>query len=185
MYHSHLCLRRPAAKSQFARHVKKPEIILRFSFFCNICLSQCTGELFPAHPVRITPLRHAVIHLTAECIIPFFKSVVTVFEGRFFCVRFYDAQMRFNHTEVFMESFATLFIPVILVFLLLRVIILPIRWCWKLCVNSACGFLCLWLLNSVTAFTGISFPVNWITVMVAGFLGLPGIGALALVQLFL
>ena len=84
-----------------------------------------------------------------------------------------------------MESFATLFIPMILVFLLLRVIILPIRWCWKLCVNSACGFLCLWLLNSVTAFTGISFPGNWITVMIAGFLGLPGIGALALVQLFL
>ena len=81
-----------------------------------------------------------------------------------------------------MESFATLFIPVILVFLLLRVIILPIRWCWKLCVNSACGFLCLWLLNSVTAFTGISFPVNWITGMIAGFLGLPGIGALAVGQ---
>ena len=84
-----------------------------------------------------------------------------------------------------LQNAAIVLLSITAVFLLLRVIILPIRWCWKLCVNSACGFLCLWLLNSVTAFTGISFPVNWITVMIAGFLGLPGIGALALVQFFL
>ena len=81
-----------------------------------------------------------------------------------------------------MESFATLLIPAFLVFLLLRVIALPIRWFWKISVNSACGFLCLWLLNSAAAFTGIYFPINWVTVVIAGFLGLPGIGMLALVQ---
>jgi hypothetical protein len=50
---------------------EKPEKLLRFSFFLHIYLSQCTGELFPSHPFRITPLRHTVIHLTAECTIPF------------------------------------------------------------------------------------------------------------------
>ena len=84
-----------------------------------------------------------------------------------------------------MEKFATLLIPALLIFTLLRIIALPIRWFWKLSINSACGFLCLWLLNSVTAFTGIYFPINWVTVIIAGFLGLPGIGALALVQYFL
>ncbi len=84
-----------------------------------------------------------------------------------------------------MKSFSTLLIPVLLVFLLLRIIALPIRWFWKLSINSACGFLCLWLLNSISIFTGILFPVNWVTVVIAGFLGLPGIGALALVQFFL
>ena len=84
-----------------------------------------------------------------------------------------------------MENFAAILIPMALLGVLLRLLTLPIRWSLKIFVNSACGFLCLWLLNSVTAFTGISFPVNWITVMIAGFLGLPGIGALALVQFFL
>ena len=84
-----------------------------------------------------------------------------------------------------MESFATLIIPAFLIFALLRIIALPIRWFWKLSINSASGFLCLWLLNSVAAFTGLYFPVNIVTVVVAGFLGLPGIVALALAQFFL
>lgn len=84
-----------------------------------------------------------------------------------------------------MKKFTTLLVPAFLVLMLLRVIALPIRWFWKLSINSACGFLCLWLLNSVSAFTNIYFPVNAATVLIAGFLGLPGIGALALVQFFL
>ena len=84
-----------------------------------------------------------------------------------------------------MEKFATLIVPALLVLVLLRIIAMPIRWFWKLSINSACGFLCLWLLNSVSAFTGLYFPVNGVTVVIAGFLGLPGIGALALVQFFL
>ena len=84
-----------------------------------------------------------------------------------------------------MKSFSTLLIPALLTLLLLRIIALPIRWFWKLSINSFCGFLCLWLLNSVSSFTGIIFPVNMVSVVIAGFLGLPGIGALALVQFFL
>lgn len=84
-----------------------------------------------------------------------------------------------------MEKFATLLIPIFLIFGLLRIIALPIRWFWKISINSACGFLCLWLLNSIAAFTGLYFPVNAVTVLISGFLGLPGICALALVQFFL
>ena len=84
-----------------------------------------------------------------------------------------------------MEKFATLIIPAFLLLLLLRIIALPIRWFWKLSINSACGFFCLWLLNSMAGFTGLYFPINAVTVIVAGFLGLPGISVLALVQLFL
>ena len=84
-----------------------------------------------------------------------------------------------------MENFAALILPILMLFMLLRIIALPIRWFWKLSINSACGFLCLWLLNSVATFTHVYFPINAVTVVVAGFLGLPGIGVLALVQLFL
>lgn len=84
-----------------------------------------------------------------------------------------------------MENFAALFVPALMLCALLRLIALPIRWFWKLSINSACGFLCLWLLNSVAVFTNLYFPINAVTVAVAGFLGLPGIGVLALVQFFL
>ena len=81
-----------------------------------------------------------------------------------------------------MENFAAIIIPMFLLAFLLRILVLPIRWFWKVFVNSACGVLCLWLLNSVSGFTGLYFPVNSITAVITGFLGLPGIGLLALLQ---
>ena len=84
-----------------------------------------------------------------------------------------------------MENIAPIVLSALVIFCLLRVIALPIRWGWKILVNSACGFLCLFLLNSVAGFTGIYFPINYITVAIAGFLGLPGIGAMALMQYLL
>ena len=81
-----------------------------------------------------------------------------------------------------MENFAAILIPIVLLGILLRLLVLPIRWCWKLILNSACGFACLWLLNSVSGFTGLYFPINYVTAIIAGFLGLPGIGLLAILQ---
>ena len=84
-----------------------------------------------------------------------------------------------------MEKFAAIAITALLIFGLLRLIALPLRWGIKLLLNSACGFICLFLLNSISGFTGIYFPINYVTVVIAGFLGLPGIGAMALMQYFL
>ena len=81
-----------------------------------------------------------------------------------------------------MANFASLLIPLVLVWLLLQMMTLPNRWFWKVFLNSACGFVCLWLLNSVSVFTGLLFPINYVTVILAGFLGLPGIALLAVVQ---
>ena len=81
-----------------------------------------------------------------------------------------------------MENFAAILIPMVLLGLMLRLLVLPIRWSLKLFVNSACGFVCLWLLNSVSGFTGFYFPINYVTAITAGFLGLPGIGLLAALQ---
>ncbi|MBP3672728.1 MAG: pro-sigmaK processing inhibitor BofA family protein [Oscillospiraceae bacterium] len=84
-----------------------------------------------------------------------------------------------------MENFVTLLVPVLLLFVLIRVMLLPIKLVWKLLINSACGFICLWLLNWISGFTGVYFPINLVTAAIAGFLGLPGIGLLALVQMIL
>ena len=84
-----------------------------------------------------------------------------------------------------MEKFVTVAVPVLLLLVLIRVILLPMKVVWKLLLNSACGFLCLWLLNWISGFTGIYFPINFVTAAIAGFLGLPGMALLALAQTFL
>ena len=81
-----------------------------------------------------------------------------------------------------MENILSLLIPVLAVFLLLRLIALPVRLGVKLVINGIGGFLCLWLLNWISGFTGIFFPINAVTVLIAGFLGLPGIALLAAAQ---
>ena len=82
-----------------------------------------------------------------------------------------------------MENIVTLLIPVLLGIALLRTLLLPLRLIFKLVLHSGCGFLCLWLLNTVSGFTGIYLPVNSITVLIAGFLGIPGIGLIALLEI--
>ena len=79
-----------------------------------------------------------------------------------------------------MEKFVTLLIPALIALLLVRLLLMPVKLIFKVCAHSGCGFLCLWLLNSVAAFTGVYFPLNAVTVLVAGFLGLPGIAVMAL-----
>ena len=78
-----------------------------------------------------------------------------------------------------MEKMVTLLIPVLLAPVLIRLLLLPMRFLLKIGLHSGCGFLCLWLLNTVTPFTGIAFPMNLATVLTAGTLGLPGIGLMA------
>ena len=78
-----------------------------------------------------------------------------------------------------MEEITTLLIPALIAVFLVRAMLLPLRFAVKLAIHSGCGFLCLWLLNIAAPVTGIFFPVNAVTVLTAGVLGLPGIGILA------
>lgn len=78
-----------------------------------------------------------------------------------------------------MEEIVTLLIPAILAVLLIRALLLPMKLTFKLGLHSACGLICLWLLNTISVFTGIYFPINAVTILTAGFLGLPGIGIMA------
>ena len=79
-----------------------------------------------------------------------------------------------------METWLALLIPALLALVLVRLLLLPVKFVLKLAIHSGCGFLCLWLLNAVSGITGILFPINAVTVLTAGILGLPGIGILAL-----
>ena len=81
-----------------------------------------------------------------------------------------------------MEKIVTLMIPVLLALGLLRLVLAPVKLGFKLAAHSGCGFLCLWLLNWISGYTGVLFPINAVTAATAGFLGLPGIVLLALTQ---
>ena len=81
-----------------------------------------------------------------------------------------------------METILTLFIPVLVGFLVLKFLLSKIGCLLKIVINSASGFVCLWLLNLISGFTGIVFEINLVTVALAGFLGIPGIILLVLGQ---
>ena len=83
-----------------------------------------------------------------------------------------------------MEKFITLLIPALIALILVRLLLLPVKWILKLAIHSGCGFVCLWLLNTIAPFTGIAFPMNAVTVLIAGILGLPGIGLLAVLAVW-
>lgn len=83
-----------------------------------------------------------------------------------------------------MEKYVSLILPVILCALSLRAMLLPMKWGAKIAVHVLAGFFCLWMLNLISTFTGVHFPINPVTVAVAGVCGLPGIAVLALIQIF-
>ena len=82
-----------------------------------------------------------------------------------------------------MENVTALLIPALLAVFVLRLLLLPMKFVTKWAIHGLCGFLCLWLLNSVSGFTGVEFPVNAATVLIAGFLGVPGMGLMTVLEL--
>ena len=83
-----------------------------------------------------------------------------------------------------MESTVTLLIPALLGVMTLRLLLKPMKWFLKAAIHAAGGFLCLWLLNTVSDFTGVFIPFNAVTVCIAGFAGIPGLAFLVMLELF-
>ena len=74
-----------------------------------------------------------------------------------------------------MENILALIIPVLIAVLVFKLLFSQMKLIWKIAVNSLSGFLCLWLLNLASGITGIVFEINFITTLIVGFLGIPGI----------
>ena len=82
-----------------------------------------------------------------------------------------------------METFITFAIPILLGILVLKILFTPMKWALKLAMHALCGFICLWLLNSVSGFTGLELPINAVTTLVSGIFGVPGIALIALLEI--
>ena len=79
-----------------------------------------------------------------------------------------------------MENIVTLLIPAVLSYVLVKSLMYPMLWVWKAAIHCLCGFACLWLINTVSGYTGVYLPINAATVWIAGVFGVPGIGLIAL-----
>ena len=78
-----------------------------------------------------------------------------------------------------MENFAIPLAGALMGFLLLKLLLKPLKWSLRLALNSGAGLLSLTLLSAVPA---LAVPVNALTVLTAGTLGLPGLGLLVLLE---
>lgn len=82
-----------------------------------------------------------------------------------------------------MENIVPLLVPALLAVLLVRLLVQPIQLVFKIGLHAGFGFLCLWLLNSVSGVTGLYLPINGVTVLIAGVFGVPGMGLIALLEM--
>ncbi|MGB4232286.1 MAG: pro-sigmaK processing inhibitor BofA family protein [bacterium] len=70
----------------------------------------------------------------------------------------------------------------LLLCLIARLFFVPLRILMRLLYNGIIGGLLLWLVNLVGSFFGVTIPINPITALAAGFLGVPGVVLLLLLR---
>ncbi|TWH46156.1 MULTISPECIES: pro-sigmaK processing inhibitor BofA family protein [Sporomusa] len=74
---------------------------------------------------------------------------------------------------------------IILIYLIGRMLTMPIRIVLKLIYNGLVGGIVLWVVNFIGAYFSFTIGINPITALIAGFLGIPGVILLILFKLFI
>lgn len=74
---------------------------------------------------------------------------------------------------------------IVLIYLIGRMLLMPLRIVFKLIYNALIGGLMLWVLNLVGGHIGFTIAINPISALVAGFLGIPGVILLILFKVFI
>lgn len=74
---------------------------------------------------------------------------------------------------------------ILLLYVIGYIFMFPIKVVMRLIINSVIGALCLLVLNFLAGPVGLHIPVNLITAVVTGVLGVPGVLLLGLYQYFL
>ena len=72
-------------------------------------------------------------------------------------------------------SYLSFFIAIVILFIVLKLISLPLKLIIKLMVNAFLGGAILFLINLVGARFGFVLDINWLTSLLVGFLGVPGV----------
>ena len=75
-------------------------------------------------------------------------------------------------------------IGVLLLWLIIKLFSTPIKWALNLLLNALLGFVMLFVFNFLGGFIGLELTVGWLSAIVAGILGIPGIILLLLIENF-
>jgi inhibitor of the pro-sigma K processing machinery len=84
-----------------------------------------------------------------------------------------------------MGSFVFFIVGIVLLFLIGKIISLPIKILWKLIVNAILGGVLLLIFNFVGSLVNLSIAINFWTALIAGFFGIPGVIFLAIFKYIL
>lgn len=66
-----------------------------------------------------------------------------------------------------------------------RLLLVPMRFLWRLVAGGLLGGLALWLINQFGTLIGFSVAINPFTALTVGFLGVPGAALVVAIQLLL
>lgn len=72
----------------------------------------------------------------------------------------------------------------IAVLIVMRIFTLPVKWIFKLLLNTVLGFAGLFLVNWLGSYIGISLGINVVNAVVVGTFGIPGLILLLLLRWF-
>ena len=74
---------------------------------------------------------------------------------------------------------------IIALIIILKVLAWPLKKIFKMLINVAIGITALYVFNHFSGNFGFTVPVNWITALITGFLGIPGFLGILIFCIFL
>lgn len=77
-----------------------------------------------------------------------------------------------------------LFAAVLFIVLFFALLSKPIKWIFKLLINAVFGFIILFIVNYLGAYIGLQISVGWLSAIITGVFGVPGIILLILIENF-
>ncbi len=83
----------------------------------------------------------------------------------------------------------TMILPILIgvavLFIVLKLLALPMKIIIKLVINGLVGGLVIFVVNLIGANFGFMIDLTWITALIVGFLGIPGVVIVAILQFIL
>lgn len=83
----------------------------------------------------------------------------------------------------------TMILPILIgvavLFIVLKLLALPMKIIIKLVINGLVGGLVIFIVNLIGANFGFMIDLNWITALIVGFLGVPGVVIVTILQFIL
>ncbi len=80
------------------------------------------------------------------------------------------------------STFLAFIFGLFLLYVIGMILVIPIKIIWKLIINGVIGGILLLLFNLIGRILGLSIAINPITALIAGFLGIPGVILLLILQ---